>query len=38
MGKVKHLPIGVSLIGLALEDEKIIALAKQFEFLLKSEI
>ena len=37
MGKVKHLPIGLSVIGLALDDAKIIAIAKQMEVLFNGD-
>lgn len=37
MGKVKHLPIGLSVIGLALDDAKIIAIAKQMEVLFNED-
>jgi len=38
MGKVKHLPIGLSVLGLALEDAKIIEIAKQMETLFNVDV
>jgi len=38
MGKVKHLPIGMSVVGLALEDAKIIEIAKQMEALFDVDV
>ena len=38
MGKVKHLPIGLSVLGLALEDAKIIEIAKQMEALFDVDV
>jgi amidase len=38
MGKVKHLPIGLSVLGLDMEDAKIIDVAKQMESLFKVDV
>jgi amidase len=38
MGKVHHLPIGLSVIGLALEDAKIIEIAKQMEQVIDVDV
>jgi len=38
MGKVHHLPIGLSVIGLELEDAKIIEIAKQMELVIDVDV